>query len=92
MLTAEEVSAFLAKDASDSLKQQAREGQRYYDGDHDIRRYRLYCRDRDGHLVEEGGVLDHRNDLGQEGGNDLPEGLGPDDVQDGLHKGDRAGD
>ncbi len=53
MLTAEEVSAFLAKDASDSLKQQAREGQRYYDGDHDIRRYRLYCRDRDGHLVED---------------------------------------
>ena len=53
MLTAEKISALITADASDPLKRQARVGQRYYEGNHDIRQYKLYYRDRDGHLVED---------------------------------------
>ena len=53
MLTAEKISAIITADASDPLKRQARVGQRYYEGNHDIKQYKLYYRDRDGHLAED---------------------------------------
>ena len=53
MLTAEKISALITADASDPLKRQARVGQRYYEGNHDIKQYKLYYRDRDGHLAED---------------------------------------
>ena len=53
MLKTEEISAFLTRDASDSLKRKAREGQRYYEGQHDIRNYRILIPDANGEYVED---------------------------------------
>ncbi len=53
MLTADEIRYFIEMDSSSAQKRQAREGQRYYEADHDIRRYRLFYPDKDGHLVED---------------------------------------
>ena len=45
MLTLEELKTFIDEDAASTKKRFAREGERYYDGDHDIKGYRLfyYC-------------------------------------------------
>ncbi len=53
MLTTEEIRQFLAEDAASVKKQLARVGQRYYEGDHDIRGYRLFFYNGDGLLVED---------------------------------------
>ncbi|WP_425756228.1 phage portal protein [Ihubacter sp. rT4E-8] len=53
MLTAEEIRQFLEEDEASMLKKRAREGQRYYDGNHDILDYRMFYWNADGILVED---------------------------------------
>lgn len=53
MLTTEEIKLFLDEDAASVQKQQAREGQDYYEGRHDILDYRMFYWNADGELVED---------------------------------------
>lgn len=53
MLTISEINAFIDNDASSDKKRFARVGQKYYEGDHDIRKYRLYFINADGDLQED---------------------------------------
>lgn len=53
MLSVEEIKSFIQNDAASQLKKQAREGDRYYDGKHDIRKYRIFYFDADGKLQED---------------------------------------
>lgn len=53
MLTTEEIRTFIQDDASSDKKMFARKGQAYYDGDHDIKGYRLFYYNADGVLVED---------------------------------------
>ncbi len=53
MLTTDEIRLFLDEDEASTLKQKAREGQRYYEGMHDILDYRLFYYNSDGELVED---------------------------------------
>ena len=53
MLTKEEIAFFIMEDASSERKSQAKVGQRYYDGEHDILNYRLFYYDADGELQED---------------------------------------
>lgn len=53
MLTVEQIANFIEQDQLSVKKYLAREGQRYYEGDHDIRRYKLYYYDAKGDLVED---------------------------------------
>lgn len=53
MLTTDEIKKFLDEDCGSQLKKQAAEGQRYYDGDHDILDYRMFYFDEDGLLKED---------------------------------------
>ena len=53
MLTVEEIKQFIDDDASSEKKIFAKKGQSYYDGDHDIRHYRLFYYNADGQLVED---------------------------------------
>ena len=53
MLTKDEIKQFLQEDATSTLKQKAREGQRYYEGEHDILDYRMFYYNADGNLVED---------------------------------------
>lgn len=53
MLTIDEIRRFIDEDASSEKKGFAKEGQRYYDGDHDIKRVRLFYYNGDGNLVED---------------------------------------
>ena len=53
MLTVEEIKQFIDEDASSKKKQQARKGQAYYEGNHDIREYRLYYYNANSELVED---------------------------------------
>lgn len=53
MLTIQEIQTFLDQDAASTKKQLARVGQRYYDGDHDIRNYRVFFIDGEGKLQED---------------------------------------
>lgn len=53
MLTISEIKAFIDNDAASVKKQLAREGQRYYEADHDIRSYRLLFFDADGNIRED---------------------------------------
>lgn len=53
MLTIEEIKYFLDEDRADPLKKKAKEGQRYYDGEHDILQYRMFYWNADGQLVED---------------------------------------
>lgn len=48
MLTIPEIKAFIDNDASSDKKRFARVGQKYYEGDHDIRNYRLFFINADG--------------------------------------------
>lgn len=43
MLTVEEIKMFIDEDAASVKKHFARIGERYFDGDHDIKNYRIYC-------------------------------------------------
>lgn len=53
MLTPAEIKFFIDEDKTSKLKQQAREGQRYYEADHDILKYRMFYYNADGELVED---------------------------------------
>lgn len=53
MLSNEEISSLILEDASSKKKLQAKVGQRYYDGEHDILNYRLFYYNSDGELQED---------------------------------------
>ena len=53
MLTIEEIKQLIEEDAVSDKKKFARKGQEYYEGDHDIRGYRLFYYNADGKLVED---------------------------------------
>lgn len=53
MLTETEILEFIETDSMSELKEQARVGQRYYDGEHDIKDYKLYYYNADGVLTED---------------------------------------
>lgn len=53
VLTKEEILQFIQKDASSDKKQFARIGEKYYEGDHDIKNYELYYYNADGALVRD---------------------------------------
>ena len=53
MLTVEEIKNFLKEDEASFLKMQAAEGQRYYEGKHDILNYRMFYWNNDDELVED---------------------------------------
>lgn len=53
MLTTAEIKTFINEDAASVKKQFAKIGERYYEGDHDIRKYRVFYYNADGQLVED---------------------------------------
>lgn len=53
MLSINEIKRFIADDETSVKKRLAREGQSYYEGNHDIRNYRLFYYDTDGILKED---------------------------------------
>ena len=53
MLTVEEIKQFMDDDATSEKKLFAKKGQAYYDGDHEIKGYRLFYYNADGNLVED---------------------------------------
>lgn len=53
MLSTDEIKMFIDEDAASMKKAFAKTGERYYDGDHDIRNYRLFYFNADGQLVED---------------------------------------
>lgn len=53
MLTESEIKRFIEEDTSSDKKRFAKIGQKYYEGEHDIRNYRLYYYNADGQLVED---------------------------------------
>ncbi len=53
MLTDIEILEFIHNDSVSDKKRRAREGQRYYEGDHDIKDYKLYYYNADGVLTED---------------------------------------
>ena len=53
MLTIDEIKQFIDDDASSEKKVCAKKGQAYYEGEHDIKNYKLYYYNADGELVED---------------------------------------
>lgn len=53
MLTEQEILRFIQEDQTSDKKRLAKIGLRYYEGDHDIRNYKLYFYNADGQLVED---------------------------------------
>ena len=53
MLSLEEIKHFIDADATSHKKQQARKGQAYYEGNHDIKDYKLYYYNANNELVED---------------------------------------
>lgn len=53
MLKEDEIKRFIEEDATSEKKRNALVGQRYYEGDHDINKYRLFYYNADGVLVED---------------------------------------
>ena len=53
MLTEKGILQFIRDDMSSDRKRFAREGLKYYEGDHDIRNYKLYYFNADGVLIED---------------------------------------
>lgn len=53
MLSIAEIGRFISDDARSDKKLFAKVGQRYYEGDHDIKKYKLYYYDKDGRLIED---------------------------------------
>lgn len=53
MLTTEEIKMFIDEDTASVKKSFARVGERYFDGDHDILKYRMFYYNSDGQLVED---------------------------------------
>ena len=48
MLTPDEIKELIDSDRTSEKKQFARTGERYYDGDHDIKKYRMFYYNADG--------------------------------------------
>ena len=53
MLKVEEIKRFIEEDNASMKKIYARKGQEYYEGDHDIKDFRLFYYNADGKLVED---------------------------------------
>lgn len=53
MITVEEIKRLILEDDSSEKKLSARKGQAYYDGEHDIKDYRIFYYNDDGTLVED---------------------------------------
>lgn len=53
MLTESEILQFIQEDATSEKKRNAKVGLSYYEGDHDIKNYKLYYFDADGNLIED---------------------------------------
>ncbi|MBO7251395.1 MAG: phage portal protein [Oscillospiraceae bacterium] len=53
MLSVQEIKTFMDNDAASIKKRLAKEGQRYYEADHDIRDYRIFFVNADGMLEED---------------------------------------
>ena len=53
MLTPEKIKSLIESDYNSKKKEYARIGQRYYEGDHDIKKYRIFFIDKDGHVQED---------------------------------------
>ena len=53
MLTREEILRLISEDAGSEKKHLARQGQKYYDGEHDILNYQIYYYDADGNLQQD---------------------------------------
>lgn len=53
MLATDEIQRLILEDEASDKKKFARQGQSYYDGDHDIRHYRLFYYNSDGKLEED---------------------------------------
>ena len=53
MLTTSEIATFIANDQASMKKTLAKMGERYYEGDHDIKGYRIFFFDSDGVLKED---------------------------------------
>lgn len=53
MLSVEEIKSFIQSDANSTRKKHAIEGERYYEGIHDIRKYRIFYFDANGKLQED---------------------------------------
>lgn len=53
MLTEKEILRFIEEDAVNDKKRYARQGQDYYEGNHDIKNYKLYYYNEDDELVED---------------------------------------
>ena len=53
MLTESEIKRFIDEDETSEKKRFAKIGQRYYEGDHDIKNYRMFYYNTDGELVED---------------------------------------
>ena len=53
MLTLDEIAFFIQEDNSSARKAQARVGERYYEGKHDILNYKLFYYDADGEIRED---------------------------------------
>ena len=53
MLSLDEIAFFIQEDSSSARKSQARVGERYYEGKHDILNYKLFYYDADGEIQED---------------------------------------
>lgn len=53
MLRIDEIKTFIDNDKASKKKQRAREGDRYFNGDHDIKKYRIFFINADGVLQED---------------------------------------
>ena len=53
MLSEVEILQFINEDKTSTKKRLAKIGERYYEGDHDIRSYRMFYFNADGELVED---------------------------------------
>ena len=53
MLTIPEIKRIIEQDASSPRKLAAKQGQRYYEGEHDILNYQIYYYDADGQLQQD---------------------------------------
>lgn len=53
MLTEQEIRYFISDDAGSQRKRKSKEAQRYYEGEHDILKYRMFYYNSDGDLIED---------------------------------------
>ena len=53
MLSVGEIKKFIENDASSRAKQFAKTGVRYYEGDHDIKDYRIFFIDAEGEIQDD---------------------------------------